>query len=180
MDGRLPSPSQRTVYREIARKTPFELTLARYGKRHADMEFRVSMTGPTASRALQRVVMDHTPDISLWMMTVCCRWEADNYHGSMNTPDVQWASIRFRAAELPGSDAMSEACDSAKPMCHATFPRSRSVGVPRPSGAVVVDNPPEFHSTHFEHACLQIGTDIQYAKVLVPWYKGTLERFQGT
>jgi len=43
-----------------------------------------------------------------------------------------------------------------------------------------VDNPPEFHSSHFERACLQIGADIQYAKVLVPWYKGKLERFQGT
>jgi putative transposase len=43
-----------------------------------------------------------------------------------------------------------------------------------------VDNPPEFHSTHFERACLQVGIDIQYAKVLVPWYKGKLERFQGT
>jgi putative transposase len=50
-------------------------------------------------------------------------------------------------------------------------------GVPE---LVVVDNPPEFHSSHFERACLQIGTDIQYAKVLVPWYKGKLERFQGT
>ncbi len=50
-------------------------------------------------------------------------------------------------------------------------------GVPE---LVVVDNPPEFHSGHFERACLQIGTDIQYAKVLVPWYKGKLERFQGT
>jgi putative transposase len=27
---------------------------------------------------------------------------------------------------------------------------------------------------------LQSGADIQYAKVLVPWYKGKLERFQGT
>jgi len=50
-------------------------------------------------------------------------------------------------------------------------------GVPE---LVVVDNPPEFHSSHFERACLQIGADIQYAKVLVPWYKGKLERFQGT
>jgi putative transposase len=50
-------------------------------------------------------------------------------------------------------------------------------GVPE---LVLVDNPPEFHSTHFERACLQIGTDIQYAKVLIPWYKGKLERFQGT
>jgi putative transposase len=45
---------------------------------------------------------------------------------------------------------------------------------------IVVDNPPVFHSSHFERECLQIGSDIQYAKVLVPWYKGTLERFQGT
>lgn len=50
-------------------------------------------------------------------------------------------------------------------------------GVPE---MVVVDNPLEFHSTHFELACLQIGCDIQYAKVLVPWYKGKIERFQGT
>jgi putative transposase len=50
-------------------------------------------------------------------------------------------------------------------------------GVPE---LVVVDNPPEFHSSHFERACLQIGTDIQYTKILVPWYKGKIERFQGT
>ena len=34
---------------------------ARYGKRRAEMEFRVSATGPETSRALQRVSMDHTP-----------------------------------------------------------------------------------------------------------------------
>jgi len=44
----------------------------------------------------------------------------------------------------------------------------------------VVDNPLEFHSSHFERACLQIGTDIQHTKILVPWYKGKIERFQGT
>ena len=35
--------------------------VARYGKRRAEMEFRVSGTGPETSRALQRVSMDHTP-----------------------------------------------------------------------------------------------------------------------
>ena len=58
---RLPIPSQRTIYREIARRSPYELMVARYGKRRADMEFRVSVTGPDTSRALQRVSMDHTP-----------------------------------------------------------------------------------------------------------------------
>ena len=59
----------------------------------------------------------------------------------------------------------------------STKNRWECYGVPE---VVVVDNPPEFHSSHFERACLQIGTDIQYARVLVPWYKGKLERFQGT
>ena len=35
--------------------------VARYGKRRAEMEFRISGTGPQTSRALQRVSMDHTP-----------------------------------------------------------------------------------------------------------------------
>src|SRR5262249_42885848 len=60
-DGKLVVPSQRTIYREIAHRTPHELMLARYGKRRADLEFRVSMAGPDTSRALQRVLMDHTP-----------------------------------------------------------------------------------------------------------------------
>jgi putative transposase len=57
----LPIPSQRAIYREIERKSPYELMIARYGKRRAEMEFRVSGIGPETSRALQRVSMDHTP-----------------------------------------------------------------------------------------------------------------------
>ncbi len=37
------------------------LRVARYGKRRAEMEFRVSGIGPETSRAIQRVSMDHTP-----------------------------------------------------------------------------------------------------------------------
>src|SRR3984893_7176088 len=58
---RLPVPSQRTIYREIARRSPYAIIAARYGKRRAEMEFRVSGAGPDTSRALQRVSMDHTP-----------------------------------------------------------------------------------------------------------------------
>ena len=57
----LPIPSRRTIYREIGRRSPYELMVARYGKRRAEMEFRVSGSGPKTSRALQRVSMDHTP-----------------------------------------------------------------------------------------------------------------------
>lgn len=38
---RLPIPSQRTTYREIARRSPYEIMVARYGKRRAEMEFSI-------------------------------------------------------------------------------------------------------------------------------------------
>ncbi len=57
----LPVPSRRTIYREIARKSPYDVMVARYGKRRADMEFRLAGVGPGTSRVLQRVSMDHTP-----------------------------------------------------------------------------------------------------------------------
>lgn len=57
----LPIPCRRTIYREIDHWPRFEVMAARYGKRHAEMKFRVSGAGPEAVRALQRVSMDHTP-----------------------------------------------------------------------------------------------------------------------
>jgi putative transposase len=184
MDSRLPSPSRRAVYREIARKTPFELTLARYGKRRAEMEFRVSMAGPSTSRALQRVVMDHTPADMIIV--------DDDSMLPLGRPTITTALDEYTRCPMGFYTGFEPPSCLAVMRClkHAILPKtyvSREFssiknqwechGLPE---LVVVDNPPEFHSTHFEHACLQIGTDIQYAKVLVPWYKGTLERFQGT
>ena len=177
-DCKLPLPSQRTVYREIARKTPYELTLARYGKHRADMDFRVSMSGPNTSRALQRVSMDHTPAdiivvdddsmLPLGRPTIttaldeCTRCPIGFYTGF--EPPSCFAVMRcLKHAILP------------KTYVSRDFPSVRNhwecSGLPE---LLVVDNPPEFHSTHFERACLEIGVDIQYAKVLVPWNKGAL------
>ncbi len=181
---RLPVPSRRTVYREIARRSPYERMVARYGKRRAEMEFRISGTGPQTSRTLQRVSMDHTPGDIIVV--------DDNSMLPLGRPTITSALdehtrclMGFYAGFEPPSCLSVMRC-----LKHAILPKtyvgreSPSVknhwdcyGVPE---LVVVDNPPEFHSTHFERACLQIGTDIQYTKVLVPWYKGKLERFQGT
>jgi len=181
---RLPVPSRRTVYREIARRSPYEMMVARYGKRRAEMEFRISGTGPQTSRALQRVSMDHTPGDIIVV--------DDNSMLPLGRPTITSALdehtrclLGFYAGFEPPSCLSVMRC-----LKHAILPKTYVLrefpsvknhwdcyGVPE---LVVVDNPPEFHSTHFERACLQIGTDIQYTKVLVPWYKGKLERFQGT
>ncbi|MBZ5617755.1 MAG: Mu transposase C-terminal domain-containing protein [Acidobacteriia bacterium] len=181
---RVPIPSQSTIYREIARRSPYEIMAARYGKRRAEMEFRVSGAGPDTCRALQRVSMDHTPSdiivvdersmLPLGRPTVTSALDEHTrspmgFYTGFEPPSCLSVMRCLKHAILPKTYVPRE------------FPsvknRWECYGVPE---LVVVDNPPEFHSTHFERACLQIGTDIQYAKVLVPWYKGKLERFQGT
>jgi len=181
---RLPIPSQRTIYREIARRPPYDLMAARYGKRRAEMEFRVSATGPETNRALQRVSMDHTPSDIIVV--------DDNSMLPLGRPTITSALDEhtrspmgfYTGFEPPSCLSVMRCLKHAilpKTYLQREFPgiknRWECYGVPE---LVVVDNPPEFHSSHFERACLQIGADIQYAKVLVPWYKGKLERFQGT
>ena len=180
----LPIPSQRTIYREIAHKPPYDVMVARYGKRRAEMEFRISGAGPETSRALQRVSMDHTPSdmivvddasmLPLGRPTITSALDEHTrcpmgFYMGFEPPSCLSVMRCLKHAILPKTYVQRE------------FPsiknRWECYGVPE---LVVVDNPPEFHSSHFERACLEIGTDIQYAKVLVPWYKGKLERFQGT
>lgn len=180
----LPIPSQRTIYREIARKSPYELMVARYGKRRAEMEFRVSSNGPETSRALQRVSLDHTPSdiivvddssmLPLGRPTITSALDEHTrcpmgFYMGFEPPSCLSVMRCLKHAILPKTYVSRELPSIKNPWeCY---------GLPE---LVIVDNPPEFHSSHFERACLQIGTDIQYAKVLVPWYKGKLERFQGT
>ena len=180
----LPVPSRSTIYREIARLSPYEVMVARYGKRRADMEFRVSTPGPVTTHALERVVMDHTPSdlivvddasmLPLGRPTITTALDEHTrcpmgFYTGFEPPSCLSVMRCLKHAILPKTYVPRE------------FPsvknRWECYGVPE---LVVVDNPPEFHSSHFERACLEIGTDIQYAKVLVPWYKGKLERFQGT
>jgi putative transposase len=148
------------------------------------MAFRVSGIGPTTSRSLERDVMDHTPSDLIVV--------DDNSMLPLGRPTITTAldeytrcPLGFYAGFEPPSCLAVMRClkNSILPKSYVRleFPSIKNhwecYGVPE---LIVVDNPPEFHSSHFERACLQIGSDIQYAKVLVPWYKGTLERFQGT
>jgi putative transposase len=177
-------PSRRTIYREIERMLPYERLLARYGKARADMEFRVSMTGPVTTRALERVLMDHTPG-DLIVVDDKSMLPLGRPTITMSLDEFTRCPMGFYAGfEPPSFLAVMRALKHAivpKTYLSRQFPsvknRWECYGVPE---LVVVDNPPEFHSSHFELACLQIGCDIQYAKVRVPWYKGKIERFLRT
>ena len=177
-------PSRSTIYREIQRRSPYEIMVARYGKRRADMEYRVSAAGPDTFRTLQRVTMDHTPSDIIVV--------DDDSMLPLGRPTITSALDEYSRCPMGFYSGFEPPSCLSVMRClkHAILPKTyiqrdfpgiknrwECYGVPE---LVVVDNPAEFHSSHFERACLQIGADIQYAKVLVPWYKGKLERFQGT
>lgn len=180
----LKAPSLSTTYRAVAQRSPYDLMVARYGKRRAELTFRTTGNGLPTSRALERVVMDHTPadiivvdDISMLPLGRPTITTALDEH--TRCPTGVYVSF-----EPPSCLAVMRCMKHAilpKTYISQDYPSVKNswpcYGVPE---VVVVDNPPEFHSGHFERACLQIGVDIQYAKVLIPWYKGKLERFQGT
>ena len=158
----LPIPSRSTIYREIGRLSPYEVMVARYGKRRADMEFRVSTSGPVTTRALERVVMDHTPSdlivvddasmLPLGRPTITTALDEHTrcpmgFYAGFEPPSCLSVMRCLKHAILPKTYVPRE------------FPsvknRWECYGVPE---LVVVDNPPEFHSRHFERACLEIGT----------------------
>jgi len=137
------------------------------------MEFRVSVAGPETSRTLQRVTMDHTPaDIIV---------VDDNSMLPLGRPTITSALDEYSRCPMGFYSGFEPPSCLSVMRClkHAILPKTyvqrefpgiknrwECYGVPE---LVVVDNPAEFHSSHFERACLQIGADIQYAKVLVPW-----------
>jgi putative transposase len=181
---KLPIPSQRSICREIGRQSTYELVKARYGKRRAELDFRVAMAGPRTSRPLQRVEIDHTPAdlivvdertmMPLGRPTITSALDAHTrcvlgFYAGFEPPSVLAVMRCLKNAILPKSYVPQE------------FPAIKNpwdcYGTPE---LVVVDNAMEFHSTHFERACLQLGCDIQYSKVSIPWYKARIERWQGT
>jgi putative transposase len=94
--AKLTIPSQRTIYREIARRSPYEIMVARYGKRRAEMAFRVSGAGPYTVRSLQHVVMDHTPCdlIIVDDNSMLPLGRPRSRRRLMNTRAVRWVSTR--------------------------------------------------------------------------------------
>lgn len=45
---------------------------------------------------------------------------------------------------------------------------------------LAMDNGPEFHSRSLEEVCYRLGIEIHYGPRMTPWFKGKIERVQGT
>ena len=177
-------PSRSLVKHTIEKIDAFDSYCARHGRTAATKKFRTVLGHRTTNAPLERAEIDHTP-LDLFVvddktrlplgrpwLTVCI----DDYtrcilgiHIGFEPPSYLTVSKCLRQAFLP------------KANLNADFPNIKNAwnahGV---MGQLVVDNGLEFHSNSLENACYSLGMEIHYAPRKVAWFKGKIERFQGT
>lgn len=182
----LKAPSLRTTYRLLRSADVYDQIARKEGKASADRRLRVVVAGPSTSRLLERVEIDHTPldlfviDERTWLplgrplLTILL-----DKHSRM----VLGYYLSFSA---PSAAAVVGA------LRHAILPKTVQVG-PLPSLSIendwpcygvpellVVDNGLEFHGIDLEGIALDLGMTIQFCPKHTPRFKGAVERFLGT
>lgn len=182
--AQLRMPTRNLVKSLIEKISAFDRYAARHGRTAATKKFRTVLGNRTTNVPLERAEIDHTP-LDLFVvddktrlplgrpwLTVCI----DDYtrcilgiHIGFEPPSYLTVSKCLRQAFLP------------KANLNADFPNIKNAwnahGV---MGQLVVDNGLEFHSKSLENACYSLGMEIHYAPRKVAWFKGKVERFQGS
>jgi putative transposase len=180
-EDQLPIPHRNAVYRVIKGLDPFLVMKARYGEHIAKQKYDPVQHGPRPTRPLERVEIDHTKIDLLVVDPVT--------HLPVGRPWLTSALDKFSRVVLGQYISFNPPSYLSVMHClrHAIAPKTYvkdkyptvvntwdTYGVPE---LIVVDNGPEFHSTHFEDACLQLGISVHYAPPKQGKYKGSEERW---
>ncbi len=183
-NDKVPMPSLATVYRAIRSLDAFDVTVARRGKRIANITFRTSGLGVHVERILERVEIDHSPldlfvidertMLPLGRPTVTIA--LDRYsrmpvgmHIGFQGPSVQSVLRCLRHAVVPKADLRDRYPDLQHDWpCHG---RIREL---------VCDNGMEFHSDTLKRVGLELGMMVTFCPKRQPWFKGAVERFLKT
>lgn len=183
-DTQLPLPTRRLLSAEIGRIPAFDKCAARYGREAAIKMFRSVLSHRTTLLPLERAEIDHTrldimviddetglPTGRPWL-TICI----DDFTRCILGVYVSFSSPSYMTVAKCLVDSFMP-----KTNLRTLFPSVVNSwdahGVMR---ELVVDNGSEFHSQSFELACLMLGIEIHYSARKTPWFKGKVERVQGS
>ncbi len=172
--------SAATVSRRLAEFPKYDVLRARYGLNRARADFRTTLEGVTAVRPMQRLECDHTP---LNWVVICDRTGlplgrptltiiVDSLSGyvvglyvSFYGPGLTSVLNVLKNAILP-KDELVAAAGCSQPWI--------AFGI---GETILLDNGLEFHSPQFQLAGWELGMDIEYCRVRMPWLKPMVERF---
>ncbi|WP_176079494.1 DDE-type integrase/transposase/recombinase [Paraburkholderia tropica] len=183
-DDRFPMPSLATIYRYIRSIDAYDVTVAKEGKRSAQIKFRTSGQGPTVRHILERVEIDHTP-LDLFViddktqlplgrpyvtvaLDVYSRMVAGIYVG-FDGPSVRAVLRCLRHAILPKSYIKERYPDIEHDWpCYGQIQE------------LVCDNGLEFHSNELSRVAFELGMVLLFCPKRQPWMKGSVERYLKT
>lgn len=180
----LPVPTRRLVTSAINSIPAFDKHAARYSHSAAIKKFRAVLYRNISSRPLECAEMDHTrldlfvvddetgiPWGRPWL-TICI----DSYtrcilgiYIGFEPPSFLTVARCLKQAFMPKVDL------------HEIYPDIDNTwdshGVME---RLIVDNGVEFHSDSLDKVCFSLGIDLQFTPRKTPWWKGKIERFNGT
>jgi len=179
-------PSERTVYRMLARADLYEMTALKEGKASADRRFRVGKAGVKTTRILERIEIDHTPldlflvDERTWLPlgrpTLTMAIESFSrmpwgYNLSFGSPSAAAVIGALRHGILPKTPTEIAIKDLAVEHRWPTY------GLPE---TVVADNGLEFHGIDLEGLAFDLGFRLEFCPKRQPRFKGIIERYLKT
>ncbi|PMK02474.1 Mu transposase C-terminal domain-containing protein, partial [Vibrio sp. 10N.261.55.A7] len=180
VEGKIKPISQRAFYDRINSLPPYDVAVARYGKRYADREFRSVGQQIEATKPMEYVEIDHTPvpviliddelDIPLGRPYLTMLYD-------QFSKCIVGFSVNFRE---PSFDSVRKALLSTlleKSWIKDKFP---SITNDWPCHGkidnLVVDNGAEFWSDSLEDSLRPLVSDIQYSQAAKPWRKTGIEK----
>ncbi|QNN45469.1 DDE-type integrase/transposase/recombinase [Thermomonas brevis] len=187
--ARLPSeqlarPRYKYLKRKIKALPAYDVCVARYGKRIADIRFRAAGNGVFAETPLARAAIDHCrldlivvddetglPLGRPWLTLVLDEYSryALGYYIGFEDPSSVSIARALRNAIMPKADLLKR-----HPKIISSWDAWGTVHT------LVADNGVEFHGTAVEMAMDAFGMVVQFCPRRKPWYKGKIERFFGT
>lgn len=181
---KIPIPHPSSVFRIISQLDEYEVDKARKGERYANEKHKALQKGPEPTRPLERVECDDTktdlmvidPATSLalgrpWLMILIDVFTRMivGYYLSFYPPSHVTVMMAMKHAVRPKSYVKEK-----YPDINNSWDTYGLIEV------LVVDNAKHWYGKGLEDAFYQTGTEVQYAPVRIPWYKGSVERLLKT
>lgn len=180
----LPLPTRRLVKRLINEVPAFDRYAARHGRVAATKRFRSVLAHRTTQAPLERAEIDHTP-LDLMVIDDSSGLPLGRPYLTVCIDDYTRCALGLHIGFEPPSYLTVARC-----LKHAFLPkadlRMKYPGIENEWTAhgvmreLVVDNGAEFHSVSLENACFTLGIEMHYSARKTAWFKGKIERFQGT
>lgn len=171
-----------TIRRIVGEVTPYDRDHIRLGAVEARHKWRFARQGKYVSRPLERVEMDHTL-LDIYVID-------DQWGIPLGRPTITLLVCSFSSYIIGfyisfEGETLARVLQTIKIGIQPKHEIVEAAGLAKPWHAMglweclLVDNAMAFHSTRMRSIAYELGMDLEYSAVRMPWFKPTVERHLG-